>query len=92
MLVGAAIIVWARFEGGIPDFRLLDLARDAVEGAGGAEQARRFDRILERMRRSLHFSRAPQPRQREMRVMLWMSLALAFIILAIVLSYFLFIR
>ena len=92
MLVGAAVIVWSRFEGGIPDFRLLDLARDAVEGAGGERQARRFDRILDRMRRGMHRSRPATPRRREMLVMLAISLVLALIILTVILSYFLFIR
>ena len=91
-LVGAAIIVWTRFEGGIPDFRLLDLARDAVEAAAGEKQSRRFSALLDSMRRRMHRSRQSQPRKREMQIMLGISLGLALIILSVILSYFLFIR
>ena len=91
-LVVAAVVGYARFSGGIPDFRQLDKVRETVEQIGGTRPAQRFEALLDRMRRRMHASRANLARQREMRLMLAISLLLALMIAGVILGYFLFIH
>ena len=88
----AAALGYVRFEGGIPDFRSLDKVKETVGQIGGPKSARRFEAILDRLRRRMHASRANLARQREMRFMLGVSLVLALVIAGVILGYFLFIH
>ena len=91
-LVVAAVVGYVRFEGGIPDFRQLDKVRDTVGQIGGARASKRFEALLDRLRRRIHASRTNLARQREMRLMLGLSLLLALVIAGVIAGYFLFIR
>ena len=90
--VVTAVVGYVRFEGGIPDFRSLDKVKETVGQIGGPKSARRFEAILDRLRRRMHASRANLARQREMRFMLGVSLVLALVIAGVILGYFLFIH
>ena len=76
------------------DYHLFDFdkVKETVGQIGGPKSARRFEAILDRLRRRMHASRANLARQREMRFMLGVSLVLALVIAGGILGYFLFIH
>lgn|GEM_PF-4173034 len=92
MFMGAAVMGYVRFTGGIPDFRQLDKVRDTVRQLGGPRSAQRFEAMLDRLRRRMHASRANPTRRREMRFMLVGSFLLALVIIGVIVGYFVFIR
>ncbi|MBR3504710.1 MAG: hypothetical protein IKO07_10815 [Clostridia bacterium] len=92
LFTAAAVLGYARFEGGIPDFRQLDKVQEKVAEVAGEKAGRRFEERLDRMRRRMHASRANRARRRELRLMLIGSLALALVIIGVIVSYFVFVR
>ena len=92
LFVAAAVLGYVRFEGGIPDFRQLEKVQEKVGQTAGEKAGRRFEDQLDRMRQRMHASRANQARRRELRLMLSGSLLLALVIIAVIVSYFVFIR
>ncbi len=54
MLAAAAMLGLVKFSEGVPDLRLVDKLTKRIEEKHGAQDAHRFEEIIEKMRRHLH--------------------------------------
>ena len=91
--VALAIAGYVRFSRGIPDMRALDKLRAIIRRSNGAQDERRFNTKLDRMRKRMNSSRsADLARKRELRLLLLISLLLFLVIAGVVAAYFLFLK
>ena len=86
-LAAAAMLGLVKFSEGVPDLRLVDKLTKRIEEKHGAQDARRFEEIIEKMRRHLHAGRF---HRREVRGLLTVSCLLLALIAGISIWFFCF--
>lgn len=82
-LAAAAMLGFAKFSDGIPDLRLADKLTERIEARSGAKAARRFEQMLDRLRRHLHSAHGGLLRRRDMKLFLLISCLLLILIAGI---------
>ncbi len=86
MLAAAAMLGLVKFSEGVPDLRLVDKLTKRIEEKHGAQDARRFEEIIEKMRRHLHA--AGRIHRREVKWLLTVSCLLLALIAGISIWFF----
>lgn len=69
-LAAAAMLAFARFTDGVPDLRLADKLTERIETQFGVKAARRFQDMMDRLRRHLRSSRLGMMRRRDVKLIL----------------------
>lgn len=88
-LAAAAMLGFARFSDGIPDLRLADKLASRISTKNGSKAARRFEQLLDKLRRHLHSAHPGLRRRRDMKLFLFISLLLLLLIAAITVGFLL---
>ena len=83
MLAAAAMLGFAKFSGGVPDLRLADKLTERIETQSGPRAARRFQSMMDKLRRHLHSTRPGTLRRRDMKLLLSISMMLLALIVGI---------
>lgn len=82
-LAAAAMLGFAKFSDGIPDLRLADKLAERIEAQSGAKAARRFEQMLDKLRRHLHSAHGGLLRRRDMKLFMFISCLLLILIAGI---------
>ena len=88
-LAAAAMLGFAKFADGIPDLRLADKLVERIETQSGSKAARRFEEMLDKLRRSLHSSHGNLIRRRDMKLFIFISCLLLLLIAGISIGFLL---
>ena len=88
-LAAAAMLAFAKFSDNVPDLRLADKLTERIEAQSGAKAARRFQEMMDRLRRHLRSSRPGGMHRRDLKLFLLICGALLLIIIGISAWFFL---
>ena len=85
----AAMLAFARFSDGVPDLRLADKMAEHLEMKKGAKAARRFQTMMDKLRRNLRSKRAGTFRLKDLKLLIFISCLLVLLIAGITISFLL---
>lgn len=88
-LAAASMLAFARFADGVPDLRLADRLVERIEAQSGAKAARRFQNMMDRLRRHLRSSHSGIMHKRDVKLILLVCGALLALIAGISAWFFL---
>ncbi len=83
----AAMLAFARFTDGVPDLRLADKLAEHLETKNGAKAAKRFQSMMDKLRRNLRSKRAGTFRRKDLKLLIFISCLLVLLIAGITISF-----